>query len=294
MTVSVRCPAKVNLHLEVLGRRGDGYHELRTIFASVGVWDELSFAPAPAGELTLAVEPDGAVPADGTNLILKAARALGEVWPQAAGAHIRLRKRIPVAGGMGGGSADAAAALVGLTALWRIPAQPGELRRVGAELGADVPFFLVGGAAWGVGRGSEVYPLPDLPPWWVVLVPGRESVPTAEVYRALPPRALDGQPVSEVYEWVVSGGELPIRACRNDLQPTVLERWPAVAGRLERVERTSPRLAMVSGSGGTVFGLFGDEASALDAALALADLGPVVAPVLQRDVARLQPSVGED
>lgn len=294
MTVIVRCPAKVNLHLEVLGRRGDGYHELRTLFASVGVWDELRLAPAPPGELTLEVEPAGAVPADGTNLAVKAARALAEAWPPAAGARIQLRKRIPVAGGMGGGSADAAATLVGLTALWQIPARLGQLRRIGAELGADVPFFLVGGAAWGVGRGSEAYPLADLPAWWVVLLPGRESVPTAEVYRALPARALDGRLGSEVYEWVVSGGELPIHACRNDLQPTVLERWPAIAGRLERVQRTGPRLAMVSGSGGTVYGLFGDESSALDAAVALADLGPVVAPVLQRDAAHLQPSVEED
>ncbi|HPC84610.1 MAG TPA: 4-(cytidine 5'-diphospho)-2-C-methyl-D-erythritol kinase [Thermoanaerobaculaceae bacterium] len=294
MKVQVWCPAKINLHLEVLGRRGDGYHELRTLFASVGVWDELEFVAAPAGERTLDVEPAGAVPADDSNLVLRTARALAEAWPGAGGVRIRLRKRIPVAGGMGGGSADAAAALVGLAALWRLPARPADLRRIGAQLGADVPFFLVGGVAWGVGRGSEVYPLADLPPWWVVLVPGRESVPTAEVYRALPARALDGRLDSEVYEWVVSGGELPIGACRNDLQPTVLERWPAIAGRLERVERTGPRLAMVSGSGGTVYGLFGDEGSARHAAVALADLGPVVAPVLQRDLARLQPSVGED
>lgn len=294
MTVKVRCPAKVNLHLEVLGRRSDGYHELRTVFASVGVWDELSFQPAPAGELLLEVEPAGAVPTDGSNLVLRAARALVAHSSPAAGARIRLRKRIPVAGGMGGGSADAAAALVGLTALWEVPARRSDLWRMAAGLGADVPFFLVGGAAWGVGRGAEVYPLPDLPPWWVVLVPGRESVPTAEVYRALPARALDGQPAHEVYEWVASGGELPIHACRNDLQPTVLERWPAVAGRLQRVEETGPRLAMVSGSGGTVFGLYGEEDTALDAALVLADLEPIVAPVLQRDAARLQPSVGED
>ncbi len=293
MRVSVRCPAKVNLHLEVLGRRGDGYHELRTLFASVGVWDELRFAPAPPGELTLEVEPTGVVPTDGTNLIVKAAKALAEAWPPATGARLHLCKRIPVAGGMGGGSADAAATLVGLAELWQIPVRLGELRRIAAELGADVPFFLVGGAAWGVGRGSEVYPLADLPAWWVVLLPGQESVPTGEVYRALSGRTLDGRLGSEVYEWVVSGGELPIHACRNDLQPTVLERWRAIAGRLERVQQARPRLAMVSGSGGTVFGLFGDEAAALDAAVTLADLGPIVAPVLGRDAARLQPLVGE-
>lgn len=294
MSLTVRCAAKVNLHLEVLGGREDGYHELRTLFASVGVWDELHFEAAPAGELSMEVDPPGCVPTDGSNLVLKAAAALARACAPAHGARVCLRKRIPVAGGMGGGSADAAAALVGLNALWGEPARLSRLRSIGAELGADVPFFLVGGAAWGVGRGSEVYPVSDLPAWWVVLVPGGESVPTADVYRALPPRRLDGRLESAVYEWVVSGGELPLADCRNDLQPTVLERWPAIAGRLERVRRTSPRLAMVSGSGGTVFGLFAERTEAEAAAVTLGDLRPVVAPVLRRVEAHLQPASGED
>lgn len=293
MRVIVHCPAKVNLHLEVLGKRSDGYHELRTLFASVGVRDRLELRSAPRGVLELTVEPPGCVPTDASNLVLKAAECLLAAYQPLSGARIHLEKRIPVAGGMGGGSADAAAALVGLARLWKLPATPARLRRLAAGLGADVPFFLTGGVAWGVGRGSEVYPLQDLPAWWVVLVPGQEPVPTAEVYRALPPRVLDGQLDSEVYEWVVTGGELPLAACRNDLQSTVLERWPAIAGRLERVARAGPMLAMVSGSGGTVFGLFGDEAHARRAERDLDGLAPIAAPVLGRASAQLQPSAEE-
>ncbi|MCU0291973.1 MAG: 4-(cytidine 5'-diphospho)-2-C-methyl-D-erythritol kinase [Thermoanaerobaculaceae bacterium] len=293
MRVVVHCPAKINLHLEVLGKRTDGYHELRTLFASVGVRDRLELRPAPGGVLELTVEPPGCVPTDASNLVLKAAECLLAAYQPLSGARIHLEKRIPVAGGMGGGSADAAAALVGLARLWKLPTTPAQLRGLAAGLGADVPFFLTGGVAWGVGRGSEVYPLPDLPAWWVVLVPGREPVPTAEVYRALEPRELDGRLGSAVYEWVVSGGELPVGSCRNDLQSTVLERWPAIAGRLERVSRTGPLLAMVSGSGGTVYGLFAQEAQALRAARALEDLAPVAVPLLGRAHALLHPSVEE-
>ena len=139
-----------------------------------------------------------------------------------------MRKGIPVAGGLGGGSSDAAAALAGLARLWAGREEPEELEPLAAELGADVPFFLVGGVAWGVGRGSEVTPLPDLPPWWLVLVPGPEPIPTAEVYRALDASVLDGDAGSEIYRWVIEGGELPLGSCRNDLQPTVVKRWPEV------------------------------------------------------------------
>lgn len=294
MKIIVRCPAKINLHLEVLGVRADGYRELRTLFAAVGLWDTLTLVRAEPGVVKLAVDPPGCVPTDGSNLVVKAALALSEIVQPADGVHMHLAKRIPIAGGMGGGSADAAATLVGLAALWQAELPPARVRALAAGLGADVPFFLMGGAAWGVGRGSEVYPLPDLPPWWVVLVAGREPVPTAEVYRSLPASALDGRLESDVYEWVVTGGELPLAACRNDLQPTVLTRWPAIARRLDRLAGTNPRLAMVSGSGGTVFGLFENQPDARRAAAELSDLAPVVAPVLGRSQARLHPSAEED
>ena len=291
MTVHVRCPAKINLHIEVLGMRSDGYRELRTLFAAVGVFDELWVAPAPSGVLELEVDPEGAAPADASNLVVKAARALAARCYPTGGARLFLRKRIPVAGGLGGGSSDAAAALVALAALWACRATLSDLVAVAAQIGADVPFFLHGGVAWGVGRGSEVYPVGDLPEWWAVLLPGREPVPTVDVYRALPGRGVDGKVESAVYHWVVSGGDLPLSACRNDLQPTVVERWPSVRAALCAVTATGPLLAMVSGSGGTVYGLFSGEAEARRAEVVLAEHGPLVVPLLSRAGSALTPSV---
>jgi 4-diphosphocytidyl-2-C-methyl-D-erythritol kinase len=292
--VVVSCPAKVNLHLEVLGRRPDGYHELRTVFAAVGLWDELALEVAPPGVFELSVVPAGAAPAGAENLAVRAVRALAATAGGAHGARVTLRKAIPAGGGLGGGSADAAAALVGAASLWKTDLDPRALVELAAALGADVPFFLVGGAAWGVGRGSVVAPLPDLPAWWVVLLPGPTAIATAEVYRAFDAGGLDGDADCAIYQWVVSGGDLPVGRCRNDLQPTVAQRWPEVAERLARVRATGPMLAMLSGSGGTVFGLYRDEPDARRAARALAAAGPLVAPVLGREASRLRASEGRE
>jgi len=299
MRVHVRCPAKVNLHLEVLGRRPDGYHELRTVFAAVGVWDELVLEAAPKGTFELAVEPAGAVAGDEDNLVLRAARALDARLHGGHGARMVLRKRIPVGGGLGGGSSDAAAALAGLSRLWGSGEGIHKLAPLAASLGADVPFFLLGGVAWGVGRGSEVTPLPDLPPWWLVLLPGAEPISTAEVYRALdaPPlgaAALDAARGSAIYKWVSAGGGMPLGGCRNDLQPTVERLRPEIGRRLVSVHATQPMLALLSGSGGTVFGLYGNEGGARRAAATLAGLGPLVVPLLTREASLPRPSAGEE
>jgi 4-diphosphocytidyl-2-C-methyl-D-erythritol kinase len=288
-TLAVRCPAKVNLHLEVLGRRPDGYHELRTLFVAVGVWDELRLAPAPEGVLELAVEPDSAVSAGPDNLVLRAARAAAGAWGPRAGARITLVKRIPIGGGMGGGSADAAAALVGLAALWGQPPDATALLPLAAALGSDVPYFLVGGAAWGVGRGTELRPLADLPEWWIVLLPGEAPVSTAEVYRLLNVGPVGGAAASRVYDWSMAGGALPLEACRNDLEAPVVARFPSVGRRVEAMRATSPLLAMVSGSGGTVYGLFPTEAAAVAASRRVASFGPSLAPVLTREQSLLRP-----
>lgn len=289
----VRCPGKVNLHLEVLGRRPDGYHELRTLFAAVGVWDELKFAVAPAGVLELSVEPSGVVPTGDENLVVRAAKVLTEGSGRARGARIHLKKGIPIAGGMGGGSADAAATLLGLSALWDLDLDIATLLELGSGIGADVPFFLIGGSAWGTGRGTELVPLPDLPAWWVVLLPGKEAVSTAAVYRALRAGPVDERPQSEVYQWIERGGEAPFHACRNDLETTVLAQWPGVARRLAAIRGTLPLLALLSGSGGTVFGLYSDRTAAERASAALASHAPVIAPLLTREASRVRPS-GED
>jgi 4-diphosphocytidyl-2-C-methyl-D-erythritol kinase len=258
------------------------------------VWDALSLEDAPAGVLELVVEPEGVVPVGDDNLAVRAARSLARHLGVNRGARMLLRKGIPAAAGLGGGSSDAAAALAGLARLWAGRGELGELEALAAELGADVPFFLVGGVAWGVGRGSEVTALPDLPRWWLVLVPGPERIPTAEVYRALNAGVLDGEARSELYQWVTGGGELPLGSCRNDLQPTVVRRWPEVGRRLGCVNDTQPLLSMLSGSGGTVFGLYQDEARARQAAEAMAALRPVVAPLLTRAESLPRPSATEE
>ncbi len=289
----VRCPAKVNLHLRVLGRRPDGYHELRTLFASVGVWDEIEARGAPAGRLELTVDPTGSAPAGPENLVLRAAAALQQRLPAPRGATLVLRKAIPTAAGLGGGSADAAAALVALAGLWELDDSFAALAPLAAGLGADVPFFLLGGLAWGVGRGDEVSPLPDPPPWWVVLLPGPEPVPTAAVYQALEPSGVDDGTGDAIYRWTVAGGELPLAACRNDLQAVVVAAWPEVGRRLAAIRGTVPLLGLLSGSGGTVFGLYESEAAAERAAQRLAEFRPLLAPVLARDEARPRRSVSE-
>lgn len=287
--VRVRCPAKVNLHLEVIGRRPDGFHELRTLFAAVGVFDEVEAVPGRPGELVLEVEPPGAV-AVADNLVLQAARAARAAWQEASGARLTLRKRIPVAGGMGGGSADAAATLVALAALWGRDGSAAALHGMAAALGSDVAFFLVGGVAWGEGRGEKLRPLPDLPPWWLLIVPGEEPVSTAEVYRRLELTSQRREPARPVYDWLAGGGELPLAACRNDLEPTVAAFWPGVARRLAALRASTSRLAMVSGSGGTVFAVCPDEEEARAEAGRLAAWRPLVAPLLGRERSVLRPT----
>jgi 4-diphosphocytidyl-2-C-methyl-D-erythritol kinase len=292
--VAVRCPGKVNLHLEVLGKRPDGYHELRTLFAAVGVWDELVVTAAPAGVIELTVEPAGAVSAGGDNLVMRAARAASAAWGVGAGARIHLRKQIPVGGGMGGGSADAAATLVGLASVWDRPRSSVSMERLAETLGSDVPFFLVAGVAWGEGRGTELRALADLPPWWLVLLPAEAPVSTPEVYASLGLGPLGEVAESAVYDWSAGGGTLPLSACRNDLEPAVVVRWPLVRTRLEALRRTDPLLAMVSGSGGTVFAVYPSEARARDEAERLGSYRPLVAPLLSRERSRLRPLVVEE
>lgn len=286
VSLRLRCPAKVNLHLEVLGRRPDGYHELATLFAAVGLWDELEFEQASEGVLRLEVEPGGGVLADSENLVMIAARKLAVATSPSTGAAIRLRKRIPVGAGLGGGSADAAATLVGLSRLWGLAVSRDQLLELAASLGSDVPFFLLGGAAWGTGTGTTLIPMADLPAWWTVLLPGTTPVSTAEVYARLAVGSVDEHAVSEVYEYMSRGEAPPFGLCRNDLGPTVCRGWPEVEERLDAVARTEPLLAQVSGSGGTVFGLYPNESSAFAAGAALAGWEPRLAPVLSRGDSR--------
>lgn len=260
---------KINLDLRILSTRDDGYHELATVLQTLALHDTLTIRAEP-GPFRLACSMPG-VPVDDSNLVSRAARAL---WTAAGRAgtpvdvSVVLEKRIPAQAGLGGGSADAAATLVALNRLWALDWPTARLGEVGATLGADVPFFLVGGTAEGRGRGDRLRSLPDVPAHEVlVFVPGF-GVSTASAYRWYDEHAPAG---STPGEWPAepSGWAASFARCRNDLEPPVAARHPEITLVLRGV-RPGARLAAMSGSGSAVFAMF-DEHSPLTAAAAQAE-----------------------
>lgn len=228
-----RAYAKINLTLQVTGQRSDGYHDLVSIMQTVSLWDELSLLPA--GDLAL----DCDVPAlsSGDNLVLRAARLLGR------GGHFVLRKGIPIAGGMGGGSSDAALALRLLDGLYKLGLPSHELLAAAAELGSDVPFFLCGGAALVEGRGDRVTPLADLEPRWLVVLNPGLLLSTAAVFRELRP---------DEHASVVSRS---FSALVNTLEAPAERLEPAIAREKQRLREQGVTEILLSGSGPTVFAL---------------------------------------
>jgi 4-diphosphocytidyl-2-C-methyl-D-erythritol kinase len=266
--------AKINRDLRVLGKRKDGFHELDTVFQTVDLTEEIQFflegeeGSGAQGNVSLTV--DGAdLPTDGTNLILRAAAALASHSGTRRGARIHLSKKIPIGGGIGGGSSNAAAALKGLSALWQIDLGEAELMAIAASLGSDVPFFLLGGRARGRGRGEALTPLPDGPQEWVLLVFPPFSLSTAEVYGRLRARSLTGSPSATK----VSGSETGGGPERNDLEQAA----ESLRGELRRIRSAlagaGARSARLSGSGSTVFGTFGTKEEASRAMTSLEGLG---------------------
>jgi 4-diphosphocytidyl-2-C-methyl-D-erythritol kinase len=262
--------AKINLGLRVRGRRADGYHEITTVFQTVTLHDQLTFEPRHDDGLELAC-PDPEIPTDESNLVLRAALALRERYGMAQrygvarGARVTLEKRIPAGGGLGGGSADAAVALVALACLWGIEASKGELSEIGASIGADVPFFLTGGTALGTGTGAEITPLEDAPEMHLVVVTPTARVSTAEAYKALNAPALTKD------EGVVnlsvsragagfSGSHHEVTA--NDFEAVVARLEPETGRAREALLGAGARRAMLSGSGSSVFGVFDSKGEA--------------------------------
>lgn len=253
-TIRRHAPAKINLWLQVLGIRHDGYHELRTMFQSIALHDTLTVR-AERGPFRLTCD-DPACPADSTNLVWRAA---AELWtalgrrgaPRDVAVH--LVKRIPVQAGLGGGSSDAAATLRALAALWR--ANDARVREVARSLGADVPYFLEGGTVLGLDRGDLLFPLADLPLAWVVLVLPDFGVSTKEAFGW----------------WDGRRGDQP--HLLNDLQAPVVERHPEIGRIVRRLDRAGARPSAMSGSGSAVFGLFERRVDAARAALALGGRG---------------------
>ena len=261
--ITVSAYAKVNLDLRVLGTRPDGYHELRTVFQGIELHDTI-VCVEHHGPFALKCRRPG-VPLDETNLVWRAASALWKALgrPGAPGdAVVTIDKVVPVQAGLGGGSADAAAALQGLARLWG-GAPLTLLREVASLIGADVPFFLSGGTALGLGRGEEIYPLVDLPPHWVVIVRPPFGVSTAEAYSWYDEDREAGLR-DEVRELQILPVPWPSRAAQmiNDLEPPVMRRHPEIGALKAALKETGAAAASMSGSGSAVFGLYRSRAAA--------------------------------
>lgn len=262
--IVLRPSAKVNLTLHVGPRRADGFHDVRTLMQSIALHDSLTVT-ARSGPFGLTSRSPG-VPADRTNLVWRAAEALWRDLGRTGDprdAHVRLDKQIPPAAGLGGGSADAAAALVGLNQIWNGRRARRELMTLAAALGSDVPFFLHGGTALGVGRGDELYPVDDVPRLGVIIIKPSFGVSTADAYGWLDADRQAGVPEPEPDRRHVvdvgwpAGPIVPI----NDLQGPVARRHPAIAEMVAACLAQGAMAAAMSGSGSAVFAVFAESAA---------------------------------
>ncbi|MFJ9374519.1 4-(cytidine 5'-diphospho)-2-C-methyl-D-erythritol kinase [Streptomyces sp. NPDC101455] len=279
MSVTVRVPAKVNVQLAVGAARADGFHDLANVFLAVGLYDEVTVTPADELRVTCAGPDAAQVPLDGTNLAARAAVALAERYGRSPAVHIHIAKDIPVAGGMAGGSADGAGALVACDALWGTGASRAELLDICAELGSDVPFGLVGGAALGIGRGEKLTVLETGGTFHWVFAMAERGLSTPAVFREFDrlgegtdiPEPVASQPLLDAL--AKGDPDALAAAVSNDLQPAALSLFPELADTLAAGRTAGALAALVSGSGPTTAFLVRDPASAAKAAEALTASG---------------------
>jgi len=251
--------AKINLHLQVIGRRADGFHDLCTVFQTISLHDTLTFQCDDKIRLTC---DDEDVPAGEDNLLVRAAIMLRERHGIRQGAKICLEKQIPAPGGLGGGSSNAAVTLLALRKLWNIDASIEDLHPVAARLGSDIPFFLYGGTALGMGRGEIVEPIDDFEETSMVVVAPNVAVATRDAFKRLRARNLTKQESKRILRncrFDLESADFKYTAFKNDFEISVFAAYPEV----ERVKNTLLDLgaerAMLSGSGGSVFAVFDKE-----------------------------------
>jgi 4-diphosphocytidyl-2-C-methyl-D-erythritol kinase len=287
----VRIPAfaKINLRLDILGKRADGFHELRTVFQTISLHDELHLRASRGEGITLTIQGNQSLSTEPVqkNLVYRAVEALRRELKIRCGVEIELRKKIPAGRGLGGGSSDAAAALLGYLRLIRRKLPAARLMEIAASLGADVPFFLLGGRALGVNKGDEIYPLPDIARQHLLVVAPREiHVLTADAYRwlkAKPLRLTKSAANHKLFEfcalcWSAQGSGLS-----NDFERPVFRRHP----RLDRIKREllqrGAAEASLAGSGSAVFGVFPSPAMARRAAVRFQGDQTFVCETVSRD-----------
>jgi 4-diphosphocytidyl-2-C-methyl-D-erythritol kinase len=287
----VRIPAfaKINLCLDILGKRPDGYHELRTIFQTVSLHDELRLRASRQPGIFLSIQGNVVLSQEPTqkNLVYRAVDALRRALKIRSGVEMELRKTIPAGRGMGGGSSDAAAALLGYLRLTERTLPLPQLLEIGSSLGADVPFFLFGGRALGVSRGNEIYPLPDIPKLSVLIVSPRNiHVPTPDAYKWLKARPLTltkSGADPKLWRfcalcWSAQGSGLS-----NDFERPVFRRHPRLAQIKRALLQRGAAEASLAGSGSAVFGVFPSPAQARRAAVGFPDDQTFVCETLSRD-----------
>ena len=269
--VTVPSFAKINLHLQVIGKRADRYHDLCTVFQTISLHDTVTASPSDTIELTCG---DNHTPADERNLVVLAARELRSSYGVGCGAKIHLEKRIPAPGGLGGGSSNAAVTLLVLRKLWNLDATIRDLHPLAERLGSDVPFFLYGGTSLGMGRGEIIEPISEFTERFMLVVTPDVAVATREAFKRLHARSLTKQEskrILQICRFDLESADFKYTAFKNDFETTVFAAYPEV----ERVKNTLLDLgadrAMLSGSGGSVFAVFEKEETRQTAMKALDD-----------------------
>lgn len=262
MTLKIyeKAPAKINLMLDVLYKRPDGYHEVEMIMTMVDLADRLEMSELPRDTIIISSQA-GYIPLDEKNLAFKAAKLIKERYKVPSGVYIHLDKKIPVAAGLAGGSSDAAATLRGLNRLWKLGISDRELMELGAELGSDVPFCVTGGTALATGRGEKLTPVGSPPQCWVILAKLPINVSTEEVYGRFRSDRITEHPSASRMIQSIDSGSFPgvCRELGNVLEDVTLQMHPEVAHLKETMLRLGADGVLMSGSGPTVFGLVSKE-----------------------------------
>ena len=280
-SLRLRALAKINLCLHVLGRRPDNYHELRTIFQTISLHDTLTLSFVPKEGISLEVN-DAALPAGAENLVWRAIAAMRNELKLGFGVHAQLEKRIPVARGLGGGSSDAAAALIGMLRLTKTNVPLERMIEIGASLGADVPFFLFGGRALAVNRGDEIYPLPDTRKQSIVVVSPRDiGVSTKDAYQWISAELTNRTEPPKIWGFCALCWSRQGRVA-NDFEQPVFSRHPRLKEIRDGLLERGAADAALAGSGSAVFGIFRNPACARRAARAFPEDSVFVVETVSR------------
>jgi 4-diphosphocytidyl-2-C-methyl-D-erythritol kinase len=261
----LKSPAKINLYLEVLWKRPDGYHEIRAVLQEIALYDLVYLSSIEAG-ITLQCS-DQRLPTDERNLAFKVVKLVMEKTGFSGGVRIYLDKKIPIGGGLGGGSSNAATVIKGLNQLWNLGLTPEDMQTLGAEVGSDVPFFIYGGIALATGRGEKIYRLPPLPETWLVLINPNVEISTAWAYKNLNLALTNSPPNSNIIKILEGKENNPFLEgfgdkLVNSFENLVIRTHPIIGEMKERLLQVGARVAAMSGSGSTVFGIFNSKEEA--------------------------------